>query len=117
MILIDLQRAFDTIENNYLRKKEKYLGFSKNTITCFKSYICERKFKISINTSYFSPSNLLRGVTEGSIVGSLLYLNNLPQVVGNNSLLYVDDTFTVLQPKSISAIEEQLIREFLSFRD
>ena len=120
MILIDLQRAFDTIDNKLLRKKEKYLGFSKNTIACFKSHICERKFKISINTSYFSPSNLLRGVTEGSIVGSLLllvYLNNLPQVVGNNSLLYADDTCTVFQPKSINAIEEQLIREFLSFCD
>ena len=55
MVLIDLQKAFDTIDHQILLKKMKYLGFSKNTITWFKSYLCERKFKISINTSYSSP--------------------------------------------------------------
>ena len=45
MILIDLQKAFDTIDHQILLKKMKYLGFSKNTITWFKSYICEWKFK------------------------------------------------------------------------
>ena len=37
MILIDLQKAFDTIDHEILLKKMKYLGFSKNTITWFKS--------------------------------------------------------------------------------
>ena len=54
-ILIDLKKAFDTIDHQILLKKMKNLGFSKNTITWFKSYLCERKFKISINTSYSSP--------------------------------------------------------------
>ena len=55
MVLIDLQKAFDTIDHQILLTKMKYLGFSRNTITWFKSYLCERKFKISINTSYSSP--------------------------------------------------------------
>ena len=37
MVLIDLQKAFDTIDHQILLKKMKYLGFSKNTITWFKS--------------------------------------------------------------------------------
>ena len=48
MVLIDLQKVFDTIECQTLLKKMKYLGFSKNTIAWFKSYLCEQKFKISI---------------------------------------------------------------------
>ena len=51
MILIDLQRAFDTIDHEILLKKMKYSGFSKNAIAWIKSYHCERKFWISINTS------------------------------------------------------------------
>ena len=51
MILIDFQKALDAIGHQILLKKMKYLGFSKNTITWLKSYLCERKFKISINTS------------------------------------------------------------------
>ena len=99
MILIDLQKAFDTIDHQILLKKMKYLSFSKNTVTCFKSYLCERKFKISINTSYSSPSNLLCGTPQGSILGPLLfllYINDLPQAVVSDSLLYADDTCVVL---------------------
>ena len=43
MTLVDLQKAFDTIHHHILLKKMKYLGFSKNTIAWFKSYLCERK--------------------------------------------------------------------------
>ena len=100
MILIDLQKAFDTIVHQISLKKMKYLGFSKNTITWLNSYLCERKFEISINTSYLSLSNLLCGVPQGSILGPilfLLYINDFPQGVVSDSLLYADDTCIVFQ--------------------
>ena len=91
MVLIDLQKAFDTIDHQILLKKMKYLGFSKNTVTWFKSYLCEQKFKISINTSYSSPASLLCGVPQGFILDPLLfllYINDFPQAVSSNSLFY-----------------------------
>ena len=47
MILIDLQKAFDTIDHQILIRKMKYLGFSKNLIGWFKLYFSERKFNKS----------------------------------------------------------------------
>ena len=97
--------------------KMTYLGFSKNAITWFKSYLCERKFKISINTSYSSPSNLLCGVPQGSILGPLLlllYINDLPQAVVSDSLLCTDDTSIFFQDKSEIETEKQLIGDFSS---
>ena len=117
MVLIDLQKAFDTIDHQVLLKKIKNLGFYKNIVTWFKSYLCERKFKISINTSYSSPANLLCGVSQGSILGPLLFLldiNDLPQAVVSDLLLYVDDNCIVFQHKSETEIEKQLIKDFSS---
>ena len=117
MILIDLQEVFNNIDHQILLKKMKHLGFSKNTITWFKTYLCERKFKISINTSYSIPASLLCGVPLGSILGPLvflLYINDLPQVVVKGLLLYADDTCIVFQHKSETQIEKQLIRDFSS---
>ena len=115
MTLIDLEKAFDTTDHQILLKKTKYLGFSKNKVTWFKSYLCEQKFKININTSYSSPSNLLCGVPQVSILGPPLFLlciNDLPQAVVSDSLVYVDDTCIVFQHKSKTEIEKQLIRDF-----
>ena len=98
----------------------KHLGFFKNTFTWFKSYLCEWKFKISINTSYSSPASLLCGVPQGSISGPLLfllYINELLQAVFSDSLVYADDTCIVFQHKSEIEIEKQLIRDFSSVCD
>ena len=87
----------------------KYLGFSKNTIAWFKSCLCERTFKVSISTSFSSPSNLLCGIPQGYILGLLLfllYINDLPQAVVNNSLLYSNDTFIVFQYKNMIETEK-----------
>ena len=120
MVLIDLLKAFDTIDHQILLKKMKYLGFSKNTITWFKCYLYECKFKISINTSYSSRASLLCGVPQGSILGPLLfllYINDLPQAVVSDSLLYADDTCIVFQYKRKIEIEKQVIRDFSSVCD
>ena len=98
----------------------KYLGFSKNVIAWFKSYLSERKFKININTSYSSPSNLICGVPQGSILGPLLfllYINDLPQAIVSDLLLYANDTCIDFQHKNVTEIEKQLLRDFPSLCD
>ena len=73
----------------------KYLGFSKNMTGWFKLYLSERKSKININTCYSSQSNVICGVQQGFILRPLpflLYINDLPQAVVSDSLLYVDGT-------------------------
>ena len=120
MILINLQKAFGTIDHQILINKVKYLGFSKNVIALFKSYLSERKFKININTIYSSPSNLICGVPQGSILGPLLFLlniNDLPQAVVSDLLLYPDDTCIVFQDKNATEIENELLRDFSSLCD
>ena len=47
MILIDLQKAFDTINHDILINKMEFLGFSKDVISWFKSYLSNRKIIVN----------------------------------------------------------------------
>ena len=44
IILIDLQKAFDTLDHDVLLKKMECVGFKKPVIKWFKSYLSNRKF-------------------------------------------------------------------------
>ena len=74
MILIDLQKAFNTINHKILKNKMEFLGFSQNVILSFKSYLSQRKFKVNLNKSFSEPGQPLCGAPQGSILGPLLFL-------------------------------------------
>ena len=108
MILIDLQKAFDTINHDILISKMKHLGFSKEATLWFKSYLSNRKFKVHINKTFSELGNLLCGVPQGSILGPLLfllYINDMPQGIDCELLRYADDTCLIFQHKDIHEIE------------
>ena len=108
MILIDLQKAFDTVNHNILLKKMEFIGFSEETTKWFKSYLSNRKFKVHIKNNFSGSGNLLCGVPQGSILGPLfflLYINDMPQAVDCELLLCADDTYLIFQHKDITKIE------------
>ena len=47
MILIDLQKAFDTLDYHILLDKTKYLGFTSKTTDWFGSYFKKRSIIVS----------------------------------------------------------------------
>ena len=44
MILVDLQKAFDTLDHGVLLEKMKYFGFRTSVIKWFESYLSNRKW-------------------------------------------------------------------------
>ena len=94
MILIDLQKAFDTIDHKILIEKMKCMGFSNDVIKWFESYLSKRMFSAHVEKS-FSDKGLISCVPQGSILRPLLfllYVNDMLQAVNCDLLLYADDT-------------------------
>ena len=52
MILIDLQKAFDTINHEILLGELLLIGFSKNVISWYESYLVEHHFTMTPDDKY-----------------------------------------------------------------
>ena len=118
MILIDLQKAFDTLDHDILLGKMECLGFKKPVIKWFKSYLSNRKFLALLEGAFSEEGLLTCGVPQGSFLGPLLfliYISDLSQALSETaSNLYADDTCIYYQHKNEQEIEAILNNEFSS---
>ena len=115
LILIDLQKAFDTNDHEILLQKMVHLQFSAQSIRWFRSYPTNRTFLVNVEKSFSNPGKLECGVPQGSILGPilfLLYVNDMPGAVGCEMLLYADDTCLVFQAKDLDTLSDRLNTEF-----
>ena len=102
MVLIDLQKAFGTINHGILLKKMSALRFSDYFINWFKLHLLNRSFQANIKDKYSCIAKIDCGVPEGSILGPLLFLlfvNDMNEAVDFDLFLYVDDSCLVHQHK------------------
>ena len=92
MVLIDLQKKFDTIAHQIFLEKLKCLGFADTSIKWFKSYLKCRYFLVNIDDTYSEKQVLSCGVPQGSILGPLI----LSSIVLNKGIRSVDLSFKLL---------------------
>ena len=94
MILVDLQKVFDTLHHGVLLEKMKYFGFRTSVIKWFESYLSNRKFLVCIDNVFSEAGTLKYGVPQGSILGPLLfpwYVNDISQLLSDaGSHLYAE---------------------------
>ena len=77
---MDLFKAFDTINHELLISKLHAYGFSTDALKVPVSYLQDRWKRVKINTTFSSWSQLLQGVSQGSVLGPILfniYINDI----------------------------------------
>ena len=109
MILIDLQKALDTINHEILLHKFIPIGFSNNTIGLHEYYFAERHFTVEVANRVSKFANSSCGVLQGSILASLLFLisvNDMSQAVECDVYLYAEDSCLLFQPTNVTEIKK-----------
>ena len=79
-LLMDLFKAFDTINHELLISKLHAYGFSTDALKVPVSYLQDRWKRVKTNTTFSSWSQLLQGVSQGSVLGPILfniYINDI----------------------------------------
>ena len=100
-VMIDLSKAFDTINHNLLMKKLYVYGIRGSELSWFTGYLAERKMRVVVDGVSSEWARVSMGVPQGSILGPLLFLifgKDLPEVVEECTInLYADDTTFIQQ--------------------
>jgi len=73
-VFIDLSKAFNTLNHHTLLHKLQYYGIHGLPLKWFESYLHNRQQCVNINRVSSSFSCITCGVSQGSILGQLLFL-------------------------------------------
>ena len=74
MVLLDLQKAFDTVDHNILLGKLQALVIQESALKWFKGYLENRRQNVDIGGIRSAPTIVTCGVPQSSILGPLLFL-------------------------------------------
>ena len=111
MVLIDLQKAFDTVNHRILLDKLHAIGMSSSSVSWFGSYLTDRSQCVEVDgvRSDFSPISC--GVPQGSILGPqlfLIYINDMNASIDCKLSLYADDSALLFSHSNADVIGKNL---------
>ena len=108
---LDISKAFDKVWHKGLIFKLKSYGVDGSLLKLMKSYLTGRQQRVVLNGQNSSWKNILTGVSQGSVLGPLLfliYINDLPNGIESICKIFADDTSLFSEVKDATVSHTQL---------
>ena len=94
-VFLDISKAFDKVRHEGLVFKLKQNGISGNLLNIHEEFRRNRKQRVILNGQTSNWENIHAGVSQGSILGPLLfliYINDFAENLSSNPKLFADNT-------------------------
>lgn len=104
MILLDIEKAFDTVWHEGLIYKLNNAGVPKYLLKIIKAYISDRKFRVTVNGILSAIKTIPAGVPQGSVLSPTLYSIFIGDFTGcrNCEMAYYADHTAIYTTSKIS---------------
>ena len=105
--MIDLKKAFNSIDHDVLISKQSYCGICGLPLDLIISYLSDRYQYVQTGNSKSALRPIGTGVLQRNILGPLIflfYVNDIPQFSPNlQTILFADDTAVSISGKKSSS--------------
>ena len=95
VVYLDFAKAFDSVPHRRLIGKLQSYGINGALLRWIEAFLIGRVQKVCVNGNFSSEETVLSGIPQGSVLGPLLfviYINDLPDNLNCEALLFADDT-------------------------
>lgn len=110
-VFLDLSKAFDCVSHDILLDKLQLYGIRGSSHKLIENYLQSRQQIVEYKGVASSPSNLIAGVPQGSVLGPLLfvlYINDFSYNVCTSTIQYADDSSLYFRNQSVDYVEQQI---------
>ena len=110
LLLLDLKKAFDTVNHKTLLTKLEHYGIRGPTLDLFASFLTNRFHYVSLENHQSNLKKINYGVPQGSVLGPLLfndYINDISTNVSCTPRLFADDTCLLVDDKNINDLQKK----------
>ena len=117
LLLLDLKKAFDTVDHKTLFTKLEHYGICGQTLDLFAYFLTNRFQCVSLENHQSNLKKISYGVPQGSVLGPLLfniYFNDISTSVSCTPRLFADDTCLIVDDKNINDLHKKITIEITS---
>ena len=120
-LLIDLKKAFDSIDHRILLRKLYSYGIRGSMLKWMETYLTDRSQYVVFDGKVSETRSIECGVPQGSILGPLLFIISVNDICNVSpmlfKILYADDACVLISGNHLNDLIDRLNTELISINN